>query len=147
MEAALENARAVLADSAATQSEIDAAAAALEEAIAALEEYVEPVDKTELEKAIKLAKSKKEKNYTKKSWAAMQAALKVAEKTLADENATQDEVDAAAAALTKAIKDLAPTTGKNPETGDSFSVTLLSGLAAMSVIGAAALVLNRKKLF
>ena len=105
----------------------------------------EETDTTELEKAIAKAKGLKESDYTKKSFNAVKAALKVAEKVLADEDATQEEIDAAADALNKAIKALVPTTGKNPETGDSFQLTVLSGLAAISLIGAAALVLNRRK--
>lgn len=148
--AALEEAKAaaeaVLADPTATQSEIDEAAAALEEAIAALEEYVEPVDKSELEKAIEKAEGLKKADYNKKSWDAMQAALKVAKKTLADENATQEEVDAATDALLKAIKALVPATGKNPGTGDDSQLVLVAAIGAIALMGIVALlVLNKKK--
>ena len=147
--AALEEAKAaaeaVLADPTATQSEIDEAAAALEEAIAALEEYVEPVDKSELEKAIADANSKVKKDYTKKSWDAMKAALKVAEKVMKDEDATQEEVDAAADALNKAIKALVPATGKNPETGDDSQLVLVAAVGALALIGVAALIVLKKK--
>ena len=106
----------------------------------------EEVDTEELEKAIDKTKNLKEKDYTKKSWYALKAALKIAENTLADEDASQEEIDAAADALNKAIKALAPATG-SPETGDSFPVILLSSLAALAMVGAAALILVRKKLF
>ena len=144
LEEAKEAAEAVLEDPTATQSEIDEAAEALEEAIAALEE--KPVDKSELEKAIKTANSKVKKDYTKKSWDAMQAALKVAEKVMADEDATQEEVDAAADALNKAIKALVPTTGKNPETGDNAQLGLVAAVAGFCAVGMAALaVMNSKR--
>ncbi len=108
-------------------------------------EPAEEVDTTELEKAITKAKALKKSDYTKKTWDAMQAALKAAEKVLADEDATQEEVDDAADALNKAIKALAPATGKNPSTGDNSQITLVLGLGLLCATGAAVLVLNRKK--
>ena len=143
LEEAKEAAEEVLKDPTATQEEVDEAAAALEEAIAALEEQV--VDKSELEKAIETAKSKVEKDYTKKSWDAMEAALKIAEQVMADEDATQEEVDAAADALNKAIKALAPATGKNPETGDDSQPVLVAAVAALALIGVVALIVLKKK--
>ena len=143
LEEAKEAAEDVLKDPTATQEEVDEAAAALEEAIAALEEQV--VDKSELEKAIETAKSKVEKDYTKKSWDAMEAALKIAEQVMADEDATQEEVDAAADALNKAIKALAPATGKNPETGDDSQPVLVAAVAALALIGVVALIVLKKK--
>ena len=145
LEEAKEAAEAVLADPTATQSEIDAAAEALEEAIAALEEYVEPVDKSELEEAIEKAEKLKKADYTKKTWDAMQAALKIAEQVMADEDATQEEVDAAADALNKAIKALAPATGKNPETGDDSQPVLVAAIGALALIGVVALIVLKKK--
>lgn len=144
LEEALADAEAVLADENATQDEVDAAAEALKEAIAALEEKPD-VDKSELEKAIKKAKSLKKKDYTKKSWDAMEAALAIAEKVMADEDATQDEVDAAADALNKAIKALVPTTGKNPGTGDETMLILPMVLAAAALMGIAAMVCVNKR--
>ena len=143
LEEELKEAEKVLEDPAATQEEIDAAAEALQEAIAALEEKV--VDKSELEKAIADANSKVKKDYTKKSWDAMKAALKVAEKVMKDENATQEEVDAAADALNKAIKALVPATGKNPETGDDSQPVLVAAVGALALIGVAALIVLKKK--
>lgn len=152
LEEAKEAAEAVLADPTATQAQIDEAAAALEEAIAALEkaeEPTEPVDKSELEKAIDKAESLKKADYSKKSWDAMQAALKVAQKVMADEDATQEEVDAAADALNKAIKALVPTTGKNPGTGDDTRIVLVFAIGTMALVGLCALVVmnsrNKKK--
>ena len=145
LEKALKDAEKVLADPTATQSEIDEAAEALEEAIAALEE--KPVDKSKLEEAIKDANSKVKKDYTKKSWDAMQAALKVAQKVLKDKDATQEEVDAATDALNKAIKALVPSTGKAPGTGDESQLVLVAAIGAMALLGMGALVVmnNRNK--
>lgn len=152
--AALEDAKAaaedVLKDPTATQEEVDAAAQALVEAMAALEEKSEApteesVDKTQLEKAVKDAKSKDKKDYTKKSFDAMKAALKVAEKVLSDEDATQEEVDAATDALLKAIKALVPTTGKNPGTGDDSPLVLVAAIGAMALVAIVALVTMNNK--
>ncbi len=143
VEEAKENAEAVLADPTATQSEIDAAAEALEEAMAALEEYV--VDKSELEEAIEKAEKLKKADYTKKTWDAMQAALKVAEKVMADEDATQEEVDDAADALNKAIQALAPATGKNPSTGDESPLTLVAAIGALALVGIVAMLVVMSK--
>lgn len=164
LEEAKEAAEAVLADPTATQDEVDEAAAALKEAIAALEkapaepseeptepseEPTEPVDKSDLEKAIDKAESLKKADYNKKSWDAMQAALKVAEKVLAYEDATQEEVDAAADALNKAIKALVPATGKNPGTGDETQIVLVFAMGTMALVGIGALLVmnsrNKKK--
>ena len=90
-------------------------------------------DTAELEKAVEKAKKLKEKDYTSKTWDAMEAALKAAEGVLADEDATQEEIDDAADALNKAIKALAPATGKNPETGDSAPVLEMTLMAMLSL--------------
>ena len=145
LEEAKEAAEAVLADPTATQSDIDEAAEALEEAIAALEAYVEPVDKSELEEAIDKAEKLKKADYTKKSWDAMQAALKAAKKVLADEEATQEEVDDATDALNKAIKALVPATGKNPGTGDSSPLIPVAAIGAIALMGIVALLVMNSK--
>jgi hypothetical protein len=75
----------------------------------------------------------------------MQAALKVAEKVFADEDATQEEVDDATDALNKAIQALVPTTGKNPGTGDEANLGLAAAAAGLAVLGIVILlVLNHK---
>lgn len=61
------------------------------------------VDKSELEKTVLEAQGLKEENYTAESWAALEEALAAAEAVLADPAATQEEVDAATAALRAAI--------------------------------------------
>ena len=97
------------------------------------------VDTTELEKAIKKAESINKKDYTNKSYKAMEAALKQAKSVLADENATQKEVDNAAKVLNAAIKALVPATGKNPETGDDSQLVLVAAIGALALVGIVAL--------
>jgi hypothetical protein len=117
-----------------------------DEVVLIQEKPAEPeTDKSELEKAIEKAEGKKEKDYTKKSWAAMVAALKEAKAVFADEDATQKAIDEATAALNAAIRALAPNTGNNPETSDSFAMELCLMVMAMSLAAMAALVLNRKR--
>ena len=146
LEEALEQAEDVLKDPTATQEEVDAAAEELNATAEALEEKPEEttqpeVDTTELEKAIAKAEKLDKKDYTAKSYKAVEAALKVAKSVLADENATQEEVDNAADALNKAIKALVPTTGKNPGTGDDFPLVPVIAIAALALIGIVALVI------
>ncbi len=109
---------------------------------AAPEEPTEPeeeVDKSELEELVEKAKDLDESDYSKKSWESLEAALRIAENVLADEEATQEEVDNAADALDKAIKALVPATGKNPGTGDGMMIGfgafgLLVSMAALAVL-------------
>ena len=61
------------------------------------------VDKTELQKAVLEAQGLNEDDYTAETWADLEEALAAAEAVLADPTATQEEVDAATAALRAAI--------------------------------------------
>ncbi len=60
-------------------------------------------DKTKLESAISAANALDPANYTSDSWAVLEAALAAANEVLADDYATQGEVDAATSALQSAI--------------------------------------------
>ncbi|WP_058305698.1 Ig-like domain-containing protein [Gracilibacillus massiliensis] len=93
----LEKAQTVLNDPNATQDEVDEAEAVLAAARAALSVDKQPLDEEE-SKSEELQAS----NYTETSWNAYQEALEHAETVLADENATQAEVDAALAELVDA---------------------------------------------
>lgn len=151
LEEALENAKAVLENISASQSDIDAAAAALRSAMDALElKQSNPgsdLDTKELEKAIAKAEGLNKKNYTQKSYAAVEKALKAAKAVLADKNATQKEVDDAAKVLNDAIAALVLADTTTPGTGDDNSMTMFIALGAISVVGiiAVVLVLNSKK--
>lgn len=92
-------------------------------------------DKSELEAAIEEAEALDKKQYTEKSFAAVEDALAKAKAVVADVDATQAEVDAAAKALNDAIAKLEKKTGGNVQTGDSSMVGLLAVLAAASAAG------------
>ncbi|WP_216675500.1 S-layer homology domain-containing protein [Brevibacillus sp. HB1.3] len=107
LQKALQKAEAVLADPNATQQEVDEALTALTKARDGLKKQDEPtptVDKTKLQaKADEIkAENLKEEEYTSASWAELKQALEKANAVLADPNATQQEVDEALSALTKA---------------------------------------------
>ena len=146
LEEALAAAEAVLADPAATQEEVDAATAALRAAIDALE-LAEPaggeVDKSELKKTVGIAEGLKKGNYTESSWKALEKALKEAKAVLADEDATQEEVDAATAALKAAIAGL-KLVGP-ADTGDDTNLVVPIALAVLCVLGIAAMIVIKKK--
>lgn len=72
------------------------------------------VNKKLLEGTVTNASGLANENYTDESWAAFQTALQIAQATVDDENATQDQVDSARTALTDAISALQEKP-KNPE--------------------------------
>ncbi|MBR1930053.1 MAG: S-layer homology domain-containing protein [Lachnospiraceae bacterium] len=105
LETALQEAKAVLENEEATEKEIQDALDKLEAAVAALvekEEPEEPVKTDDLKAAIDENKELDTSNYTEESVAAFEEALAAAEKVLADENATQEDVDKALKALNDA---------------------------------------------
>ena len=118
LESALEDAKAVLADPAATQSEVDAAAEALNAAIDALE-LKKSVDTSALEKAVAKAEALNKDDYTSESYAAVEKALEEAKAVLADSDATQAEIDQAADALNSAMNALE----KQPSSGTGSSIS------------------------
>lgn len=101
----LANAKAVAANTDATQTEVDEAAAALSSAMEAL---IARGDKTELRKLIDEADVLFESNYTPDSWSesGMETALEEAIAVYTDPDATQEEVDDAVAALRSALDKL-----------------------------------------
>lgn len=107
-QSALEEAEAAIATDDVTQAEVDATLSALETAYKALEKKAPDVDKSGLERTIKEMEEAKldVSTYTKASWSAFQSALETAEKVVADEEATQDEVDHARENVEKAFQAL-----------------------------------------
>ena len=107
---ALEAAKAVLTDENASQKEVDTAAETLAAAIKELVEAEQPVqvDKSALQALVDEADEKyaEQGSYTDASYSAYLNAMKDAKAVLADENATQEAVHAAAAALAEAIEGL-----------------------------------------
>ncbi|KAB7790375.1 glycosyl hydrolase family 95 catalytic domain-containing protein [Bifidobacterium leontopitheci] len=84
-----------------------------------------PVDKTKLTALIDAAGKLAEADYTADSWAALKAALSAAVEVRDDASATQDAVDAAAAALDKAIKGLKPAEKPEPTPVDKAALNAL----------------------
>lgn len=103
-ESALNAARDALANDDAAQEQVDDALKALNDARAALAEKpaVPAVNKAELQKAVDEAAALKAEDYTAGSWEPFEAALDDAREVLADDDATQDQVNDALAALTDA---------------------------------------------
>lgn len=115
MQEALDYAKEVEAREDASQADADAAEAALREAVSKLVEKgetTEPADKTALRTVIHRAGEKIEDDYTPESWALMQEKLEEAQRILEKENASQEEVDAAAKALREALAKLVRKDGK-----------------------------------
>ena len=110
LQQAIADAQAVLDNAEATQVDVYNAYKALE---AALANTIAPsVDKSELQSAVDNALADTEKDkYTEESWQAYQEALANAKEVLADVNATQEDVDAALAALQQAEEALKPVSG------------------------------------
>lgn len=102
--AALAAAHTVLADTDATQKAIDDAEAALVEAMARLRLIP---NKEALKETIDKAEAVDTNPYTADSVRALTAALEDANRTFADDQATQEEVDASNRRLTKALNGLA----------------------------------------
>lgn len=104
---ALAAAKLVLADPDAAQDAVDAARTALENAMNALEKPA-AVDKTALDALIETALEKVQDDYTADSWNVFHKALLAAQAVSADEDATQQQVDKALAALQAGLDQLVP---------------------------------------
>lgn len=156
---ALEDAKAVLADENADAQALDEAYRNLQAAINGLQDIVDS-DKSALEQAIADAKKVNTSLYTKETVDVFEQALKEAEAVMADETATQDQVDAAAKKLIAAQNALQ----KNPETpadpqdpdegkpgegtdSDTAAASALPTTAAALIVSvaAAALMLRKRK--
>ena len=162
---ALADAKAVLAKDEPTQEEIDAAVKTLNEALDGLK--VLRGNPEALNSALEAASKKDESKYTAESWAALMAVVEEV-KAIDLENATQKEIDEAAAKLNKAVDALEekvviepekPTVPEKPtekpatkpedkkddtvKTGDS---TMILGMVALMAVSAIVYIsLKRKK--
>jgi hypothetical protein len=104
-QSALSDARVFDGDTDATQVQVDRAAAALTAALNALVPVDPPVLRSVLDAAVAAGVAKSDPSvYTEASWAALRSALDAAGKVAA--NAAQDQVDAAAAAVARALAGL-----------------------------------------
>lgn len=107
--AALDNADKVLKDENATQDAVNEAYNTLKAAVEQLQERPEEpskVDKDGLKALVEEALGKNAADYTAESWKGFEAALKNANAVLADENATQEQVNQAKVELETAMNGL-----------------------------------------
>ena len=139
LEKALAEAIAVLANSDATQEEVNAATKALKDAIAGLKTPDGTVNTSKLEAAVAEAEKLDKSLYTKDSYAAVEKALENAKAVLADEDATQAQVDAATKALKDAMAALKKDDG-SADTGDRSKVWLWAIILVVSLIAAIVLI-------
>ena len=107
-ETALEEAKAVLEDEAATSEQISQAYRKLDEAIKGL---AVKADKSELTTVIASSVTLNESDYTPESWKQFKEALEYADEVSANPNVSQEEVDEAKDKLEKAVKNLVKATG------------------------------------
>lgn len=116
------------------------------------------VDTSALEAAVAEAEALDENAYTADSYAAVESALTAAKAVLADPTATQEEVDAAAKALSDAIDALVirttePTTpatkpgqgGSSSDTGDDSQLGLAIAVMAICAVSIVAVAVIMKK--
>lgn len=94
----------VLADENAMQSEIDETLNSLNDAIAGL--VKKNVDKTALQNFVNKVEALKKDEYIESTWSKVEEALNLAKDVLANEDATQDEVDSAYNILVNAYLEL-----------------------------------------
>ena len=94
---AVKDAKEILEDEAATQEEVDAALETLKNAASGLAkvEIPVPVNKNAIKVVVGIYKTYDETEYTKESWTTLAEALEAADQVIADEETTQEEVDAA----------------------------------------------------
>ena len=107
-ETALEEAKAVFENEAATSEQISQAYRKLNEAINGL---TVKADKSELTKVIASSATLNESDYTPESWKQFKEALHYADEVSANPNVSQEEVDEAKDKLEKAVKNLVKATG------------------------------------
>ena len=124
LQIALMMAEPVLKNPQATQDQIDAQTTAVRSAIDALKAKIVV---TELQAAIDEAKALKEQDYTPESWKAMQEKLTAAEDEVVYQH-SQEKVDAAAAGLRQAIKDLKSAKAEVDKTGLNAVIKEAKGL-------------------
>ena len=142
------NAKAVLEDPNATQTEVDSAYKALIEAY--LDLRLIP-NKDLLQGLINKANSLNAANYSAKTWSVMAEALEKANAVLDDPEATQAEVDNAKEALTKAMAGLEVNEASNPVKAGDTTASVATGdeinirIFAIGLLLSAVIILRKKK--
>lgn len=143
---ALSQAEKVTKDPSATQAQIDTAFQALSKG---KEGLVKTSDlQTKLSEINRL--NLNQNNYTEKSWAAFQTALKAAKNVLTDPNTTQKQVDKALESLKQAQKGLVGTDGASsgkhlPITGDTNDIFALSTGSILLLLGGIIAIFIRRR--
>ncbi|MEI3327563.1 MAG: hypothetical protein V8R64_14380 [Thomasclavelia sp.] len=141
------NAKAVLEDSNATQTDVDSAYKALIEAY--LDLRLIP-NKDLLQGLINKANSLNAANYSAKTWSVMAEALDEAKAVLDDPEATQAEVDNAKEALTKAMAGLEVNEASNPVKAGDTTASVATGdeinirIFAIGLLLSAVIILRKK---
>lgn len=163
---ALKTAKEVLADTNATQTEVDDAVAQLKEARESLIKRSSDIeiDTSLLEELIAMGNKLEKDNYTEESWKVFIEAMDTAAIVLNDSAATQEEIDQAKTDLQNAIdgleaksktkpsteSDSGKTNGTNvsngTDTGDTTSQPLMMLLLMVGIVGISYSVYNRKKI-
>uniref|UniRef100_UPI003709A9CA endo-alpha-N-acetylgalactosaminidase family protein n=1 Tax=Gracilibacillus timonensis TaxID=1816696 RepID=UPI003709A9CA len=119
---ALSEAESVLADSEASQENVDHALFSLQEAEEQLEsKETEKVDKTALQELVDAHADKEEAEYTKESWTTFIQAMAQAKEVLAEETASQKEIDLALTELQTAIDGLTVEEKTDESDGDNHT--------------------------
>ena len=154
---ALEAAKAVYSDGDAMQGEVSEAENAL---LGAMEQLRYKADKTILEAVLAEANKVDTDNYTAESVAAFNAAKEAADAVYGNDNATQQETDAAAAALREAMSGLQAadtqstvtpevegdktltTAGGNAKTGETAPI---AAAAMLAIVACAGFAVSRKR--
>lgn len=114
---AFDAAKKVLDSDTATQQQVNDAYTALRTAINGLVNATAKPSKDKLKAAVDAAAKLKESDYTADSWAAFVKALDAAKAVLANDNATQEEINNATGALFKAEEALVKKTGTPTKPG------------------------------
>ena len=149
---ALDAAKVVLNNANATKADVDAAYNALNAAMKALKPASskptpnpETTDKSKLQATIDQAKALDLSGYTKKSAQAVRDALAKAQSVLADDNATQADIDAAQKALADAIAALEKADANGNAISKTGANVAVIGMAGMMLVAAAGAVFIARK--
>ncbi|MGO5373334.1 hypothetical protein [Holdemanella porci] len=131
-ETALEEAKAVFENEAATSEQISQAYRKLDEAIKGL---AVKADKSELTTVIVSSVTLNESDYTPESWKQFKEALDYADEVSANPNVSQEEVDEAKDKLEKPSKNNGTNTGTSIHVGIFASTALASATAVLGLFG------------
>lgn len=125
-----------------SQDAVDKAAKALEDAVAALEKKQTPkpeekADKSDLEEEVKKAEAIDQKKYTDETAKKLQTAIDAAKKVLADDKASQTQVDKALKDLQAAMKALKSKPGTPSKTDGTPTAAAMGTAGFLTAMGAA----------